>query len=296
VKIFITGGSGYLGEAVVRRLVANHDVHALARSPESTAKLAALGAKPVAGDLAKPDGWKTAATEADCIVNMAADSDYRATDKLAVMTILDAARASKKARRVIYTSGCLVLGEQKEPAGEDATPDGNAPGVGWRALHEQIVLKAAGAPLSTAVVRPGWVFGGQRGWFNDLYFGSAEREGASTYYGSGENRWPMVHVDDVASLYEMLIARWHEGIFHAADASAKTNLIAAAASLAAGKQGQTRSIPVAEAQKTLGPLAEALIMDNPMAAPRSREVYGWKPRHAPFIESAQQMFKEWKGA
>ena len=43
-------------------------------------------------------------------------------------------------------------------------------------------------------------------------------------------------------------------------------------------------------------LAEALIMDNPMAAPRSREVYGWKPRHAPFIESAQQMFKEWKGA
>jgi nucleoside-diphosphate-sugar epimerase len=285
MKVFVTGATGYIGEAVVGRLVEKHDVRALVRSQKAADFVQKLKCKAVLGDLADPT-WKSQAAECDVIVSMAAADDYRAVDKTAILAMIDAAKSSNKPRRILYTSGCLVLGEKKEPAGEDTPADANAPAVGWRALHEQIILKAAGAPVSTAVIRPGWVFGGNRGAFNDYYFASAEKDGASIYHGSGEQRWPLVHREDLAELYALLVERWHEGMFHAVNESTKTNLIATAASLAAGKQGQTRSIEG----------APELLQDQVMIAPRSKEVAGWKPKRAQFIDSAVQMYKEWKGA
>lgn len=283
MKVFVTGGSGYIGEAVVRRLVGKHEVRALVRSEASRALVEKLGAKPVMGELTKPETWKAAAAEADCGIHLAADADQRPADKIAVLALIDAAKSSGKARRIIYTSGCLVLGVQKEPAAEDTPTDSSH----WRALHEQIVLKAGAAPISTAVIRPGWVFGGRRGPFNDQYFAKQQ------YFGDGENRWPLVHLEDLAALYEGMVERWHEGIFHAVAESEKTGLIAAAAALAAG--GQPKAISADDARKQTS-WADAMMMDQVMVAPRARERYGWAPKHARFIDTAAQLYLEWKGA
>ena len=52
---FVTGGSGFIGAALVRRLVAEGcSVKALARSDRSAASVEAIGAEPVRGDLADP--------------------------------------------------------------------------------------------------------------------------------------------------------------------------------------------------------------------------------------------------
>ncbi|WP_244301647.1 NAD-dependent epimerase/dehydratase family protein [Microbispora triticiradicis] len=54
VKIFITGGSGFVGGTLVHRLVAEgHEVMALARSGPSIQRVRAAGAEPVPGDLAE---------------------------------------------------------------------------------------------------------------------------------------------------------------------------------------------------------------------------------------------------
>src|ERR1700722_19213804 len=53
MDIFLTGGSGFAGQHVITRLVADgHTVCALARSPEAAQRVANAGATPVLGDLA----------------------------------------------------------------------------------------------------------------------------------------------------------------------------------------------------------------------------------------------------
>jgi hypothetical protein len=47
MRIFITGASGFIGGAIARRLSTTHEVWAMARTPKSAEKVAALGAKPV---------------------------------------------------------------------------------------------------------------------------------------------------------------------------------------------------------------------------------------------------------
>ena len=50
--VLVTGGSGFVGGALLERLVAQgREVRALARSSDSTARVASLGATPVSGDV-----------------------------------------------------------------------------------------------------------------------------------------------------------------------------------------------------------------------------------------------------
>ena len=52
MKVFITGGSGFIGQRVVQRLVAKgHDVYGLTRSGRGAAILEELGATAILGDI-----------------------------------------------------------------------------------------------------------------------------------------------------------------------------------------------------------------------------------------------------
>jgi len=68
---------------------------------------------------------------------------------------------------------------------------------------------------------------------------------------------------------------------------------ARAASAAAGR-GEVRSTPVAEARQQLGPVADALALDQAVASERAAEV-GWRPRRPSFLDAAAEAYREWKG-
>lgn len=294
LRVFVTGGTGYLGAAVVRELTeAGHDVVGLTRLAEKSSYLEALGARPVVGDVRDGEAWRSAAEASDALVHLAAEhSDARVdADRAAVDQLLGAARSGRP-RVLVYTSGIFVLGETGDgPAHEDASTDPAPDYVAWRPPHEERVLAADGPGLATSVIRPGMVYGGKDGMFAD-FFASARSEGAARFVGDGANRWSPVYRGDVARLYRMVVEGAGRGIFHCAEPAARVGELAMAASRAAGAGGATQRVRLEDARRSMGEVADALTMDQVMGCRRTRE-FGWAPEHPPFLESAPAVYEEW---
>ncbi|HUH12188.1 MAG TPA: NAD-dependent epimerase/dehydratase family protein [Longimicrobiales bacterium] len=297
MRVFITGGTGYLGQAVVRELRHSHDLVGLTRSEERAAELEGEGVRAVVGDVREPDGWFAEASKADALVHLASDTeDTEEADRAAVDTLLRAAKKGPGRRMVLYTSGCFVLGETgDEPAAEDAALDHPAAVVGFRPAHEHRVLEATDGGRVTAVIRPVIVYGGDEGLVS-AFFRSAVETGASRYVGDGSNRWSLVHRDDVARLYHVVLERAASGIFHATEGSTmRVADIARVASQASGFGGTTHAEPLEEARERLGAAADAMVMDQVVVTRRSPEL-GWAPRHPSFRQSVEAVYHEWVAA
>lgn len=295
MKIFITGATGYLGEAVVRELQHSHDVIGLTRSEEGAALLESHGVRPVVADIQETGDWVAEAASASALIHLAEDTDDReAADRAGIDGLLEAARSRGGPKTLIYTSGCFVLGETgDQPADESAALDHPAEVVTFRVDHERRVLDESDDELATSVIRPVIVYGGADGLVSTLFESAVER-GAAEYVGDGTNRWTLVHRDDVARLYHLVLERGARGIYHAAEPGfVRVGEIARVASQAAGYGGTTRAIPLEEARESMGATADAIVMTQEVVAPRALEL-GWKPRHAAFRQSVEQVYHEWK--
>ncbi|HZZ84394.1 MAG TPA: NAD-dependent epimerase/dehydratase family protein [Anaeromyxobacteraceae bacterium] len=296
MRVFVTGGTGYVGAAVVRALVAaGHEVTSLARSAEKEADLARLGARAVRGDLSDAPGIGAAARGHDAFVHAAMDYGLGpAADRAALEALLGAARLGSSPRVLVYTSGVWVLGDTGSAgADESSETDHPAAAVAWRPAHERLALGSRTGDLVTAVVRPGLVYGGRGGLLGALFEG-AEKEGASPVVGGGGNHWPLVHRDDLGQLYRLILEERASGIFHGVDGEAPTQAdVAAAASAAAGKGGAVKQLPLEEARKAMGPMADALALDQVVRGEASHRL-GWRPAWSGFLARAADAFAEWR--
>lgn len=296
MRVFVTGATGYIGSAVVKSLVkAGHQVTGLVRSAEKEDQLRQLGATPIRGDLKDPQGYRNAAAEHDGIVHIGFEygPEGVTADRNALEVLIEAARASDKPRSFVYTSGVLCLGSTGDkPADEDA-PALAIPLVAWRPAHEKLTLDAATDHLTTAVIRPGFVYGGAKGLIAG-YFESATREGAAAYIGDGQNRMSLVHRDDLAELYRLVVAKRASGVFHGVDGTApRIAELAKAASETAGRGGATRSISIEQARQTMGPFADAVCTHQVIVSKRSAEL-GWRPAHTRALDAMAEVFAEWR--
>jgi nucleoside-diphosphate-sugar epimerase len=293
MRVFLTGGTGYVGSAVLDALVRHgHQVDALVRNSEGVARVAARSAHPVLGDILKPASWREAAAAADGVVHAAADSSarQREVDAAAVDVLL--ALPPRSGRFLIYTSGIWVLGDAPQPIDESA-PVNPIALVGWRPAHELRVLASAASGLRAVVVRPGIVYGGARGIVGDLLqdaFNSLVR-----IVGGGDNHWPLVYDRDLAELYARLVSRADaSGVYHATDGGAETvNEIVAALAEHAPTPPSLRHVPLAEARKKMGPYADALALDQIVRSPRARAL-GWAPTLHSVAGNAARLFEEWR--
>src|SRR5947208_11813069 len=83
MHVFVTGGTGTIGSAVVAELLANgHSVLALARSDTSAQALEGAGATVLRGGLADLDVLRAGAAQSDGVVSLAFGRDYSSMDAL----------------------------------------------------------------------------------------------------------------------------------------------------------------------------------------------------------------------
>jgi nucleoside-diphosphate-sugar epimerase len=292
MRILLTGGTGYIGGAVLEAFVrAGHRVDALVRNGEKARAVEARGAHPVVGDLATHASYAGELAVADGIIHAAMEGSARgpATDAAALDALL---AAGGPAGFLIYTSGIWVLGPGSSPMDEGASLN-PAELVAWRPAHEQRVLGAARPGFRTLVVRPGIVFGGARGIVGDLFKDAAN--GLVRIVGRGDNRWPLVYDRDLADLYlRLALAPEAAGIYHANDEQdERVNDIVAAIARQVPVDPSIRHMPIAEARKKMGPFADALVLDQVVRSPRARAL-GWAPSIHSVAANTARLYEEWR--
>jgi nucleoside-diphosphate-sugar epimerase len=293
MRIFLTGGTGYIGSAVLDALVrAGHRVDVLVRNTEKAAQVHARGAHPVMGELAKSANYANLAAAADGIIHAALEYTPRGPeiDRQALATFL--APVPGRQRFLIYTSGIWVLGPCPTPADESAPVNPIAQSA-WRAPHERLVLDGAGDGLRTVVVRPGLVYGGSRGIVGDLLRDAAN--GLVRVIGNGDNHWPLVYERDLGELYVRLATTpGASGIYHANDeGDERVNDLVAAIGEHVKTTPSVRRVPLPEAQKKMGAYADLLALDQLVRSPRARAI-GWTPSLRSVSGNAARLVEEWR--
>ena len=207
MQVFLTSATGYVGAAVAKALRARgHSVAALARSPNSEQRLRSSGVQAVPGELARPETYRDAAAQAAVIVHTA--FEYSADGAENLELDVHATRALLGARRLIYTSNGYLPGIDTERLTDTTT----------RRLETERMVLAADASAANAVIRLGMVYGGHGGGTIASLFATAKRERQLPYWRDvADNRWSLIHLDDLAALYVALAETAASGVFHAVD-------------------------------------------------------------------------------
>jgi nucleoside-diphosphate-sugar epimerase len=204
---FVTGGSGFIGGALVRRLVADDwTVRALARSDASADAVRERGAEPVRGDL--DDTASMAAGAAGCEVafhcaahlgDWGSRADFERGNVQGTRNALAAARQAGVRRFVhVGTEAALLAGQPLIAVDERAPLRFDSPALysSTKARAEAAVIEANQSGLETVVVRPRFVWG--RGDTTLLpIMTEMVRSGRFAWIGGGRHRTSTTHVDNV---------------------------------------------------------------------------------------------------
>ena len=213
MRVFVTGGNGFIGRSVVRLLTGRGDtVIAVIRDPARSADLAALGATLVAGDLSTIDGLRAGMTGADAVIHLAGmyrvgirpedrpamlDANVGATER-----VLDAAVAAG-VPRIVYVSTVNAFGDTHGRVVDETYQRDIAGGfvsyydeTKFRAHQAADARIARGAPV--VIVQPGTVYGPRDHSALGIQLEQAFR-GKLPYRAIEDVGVTPIHVDDLAA-------------------------------------------------------------------------------------------------
>jgi nucleoside-diphosphate-sugar epimerase len=203
---FVTGGSGFIGGALIERLRAEGwDVRALARSEGAEQKVRERGAVPVPGDLESEPMIREGAAGAEVAFHAAAKvedwgdpEEFERMNVRGTENVIAACRAARVRRLVhVGTEAALMAGEPLVNVDEEAPlrPDSPALYSSSKAKAEQRVRAANGDGLETVVIRPRFVWGrGDTTLLPALV--ELVRSGKFRWVGGGRHLTATTHLDN----------------------------------------------------------------------------------------------------
>ena len=169
MRIFVTGGSGFLGSELIARLIKEgHHVYALSRNSQSAQKFKMNGVLPVEGDFNDISRWENSLNEIDAVIHCAAPVEFWGkwenfeNDIVKVTKNLLLASDRQKAKRFIYISSESVL-QDKEPlldiTEEHPYPEEPSSYYGKaKMLAEKEILNYGGS-VHCIIIRPTFIWG-----------------------------------------------------------------------------------------------------------------------------------------
>jgi nucleoside-diphosphate-sugar epimerase len=287
LRVFVLGGTGSIGSAVVRKLVAcRHEVLGLARSEASAAKLGEFGATAIAGNIAfpapsSPESWIGKLAGIDAVIHAACDfsTDMEAIERRLLDALLPALARQANKPRFIYTGGCWLFGATGDKVATEETPFNPLSAFAWMVPHLQRVLAAPG--IDSIVIHPAMVYAPRGGVFHRFAREACERD-AVRVVDSEAVRWPLVHGEDLADLYARALERAPAGSSYIGSAIAGLPIGHIARAFA--KRFDTphqdpRIISTDAIAAELGEWARGYALDQRLSGVKAQRELGWRPKH-----------------
>lgn len=228
MKIFVTGGTGFIGSWTVDRFLKDgHDVTVLARNPRKVAGFIERERVTfVAGDMSEHDRFESWLAGHDAVVHHALSWGDTAVemllkDTLNSVALLQAAGESG-VRHFHYTSSTAAFGDYRHDMEETMLADP----IDWYGATKSATEKYAIAasyryPMRVAIVRPGYTFGwpvvegGPTGPDGFDKIVAAARSGETIRFREGDGT-QFMFAGDLAELYSQLLAsERNREIYHA---------------------------------------------------------------------------------
>lgn len=273
MSIFLTGGSGFIGSAVLSRLTSTgRKVRALARSDASAAAIEAAGGVAVRGEITDVDLLAREAAASEGVIHTAATSTAADADHDAAL--LDAVLPALAGKPYVHTSGVWIHGDGD--AITEQSPFAPPPVTSWRLPLDARVRAAADDGVRSIVIAPGIVYGKGTGLPGLVKDGPTADD--ALLYPGGDQHWTTVHVDDLAELYVLAFDAAPAGSYYLGVSGDNPLVrdIARAASHARGLDGRVAPEPEDASRDRLGPLYDAFALDQQATGAHARDL-GWVP-------------------
>jgi len=220
VKALVTGGGGFLGQAIVRKLL-KHGTSVRSFSRHDHDPLHALGVEQIQGDLGDPAAVSSAVEGCDVVFHVAAKpgiwgdyAEYHRTNVIGTENVIAACRRHDVSR-LVYTSSPSVVFDGRDMEGVNESvpypPHFKAHYPRTKALAEQLVRAANGLQLATVSLRPHLIWGpGDNHLLPRLV--ARARAGQLGRIGSRQNLIDTIYVDNAADAHLLAADRLSPGL------------------------------------------------------------------------------------
>ena len=278
MKVLLLGATGLIGSAILPQLHHHgHTVLALARSDDAKRQLVSNGVDVLRGDLRNPRKWSNAIQQVDAVIHVAATftDDMGDIDREVIKALITAGDNIHQAIRFIYTGGTWLYGDTGGVIATEKTAFKPISSFAWMLENSALLIQAP--CFITNIIHPAMVYVQDGGAFSNLM----PKDGRVEIWGAPEVRWPLVHADDLAVAYRLVLESDARGESY--NVCTEQGLRQEDIANVISKRFDLQTNPLVRSRESLvaerGQWAEGPTFDQCLSSEKIRMSLGWKPMH-----------------